>query len=253
MAIKGKSKPRARRSVTPGPRPVYVPVKRPLVQRRGFQIGVLAVVVLVAAGAIVYGFVREREQNHQREQKRLMRVAASSFSVQAQGALSGLGQPIPPGGAFSLLPDLKTDIKDLRSGSLAPAQAAKAAKGFSQQARAGADALGKLDPAKIVGGKGIEDAAFVRDLINARVKMESGLRMQAQAADLLALAAEAGGGEVKALLDASENARSVGETVFSSGYTDWVNAQYTAGIFQPIMPSNGGVPVPGAGAPGAGS
>jgi hypothetical protein len=242
MAIKGKSKPKARRAVTPGPRPVYVPVKRPLLQRRGFQIGVLAIVVVAAVAAIAYGFIRERDQNRERALAATMKSVSSEYNVKIQTAIAGVGQVQTPGTAFVLLPDLTSQIDALRSGSADAAAVAKAAEGLSGQATTAADQLAKIDPAAMVRGKGIEDPVFVRDLINARFKMENGLRMDAVAADLLAQAATASGQETTALLDQADEARTTAETVFGSGYQDWVNAQFAAGTYRPTNLT------PGAGA-----
>ena len=245
MAIKGKSKPRARRSVTPGPRPVYVPVRRPLLQRRAFQIALLAVVLLAAAAAIAYGLIREHHQNRDKALARTMRTIGSEYSVKVQGAIGGLGQT-QAGGAFTLLPQIATDLKGLGSGAVKADAAAKDAKTYGTQASDGADALHKIDPSSMVSGKGVEDAAFVRDLLNGRFKMEQGLRMAAQAATLLGQAAAAGtDAERTMLLGDANKAFEVAQTVFADGYTDWVNAQVTAGTY--VAPGFGpsGAPVSG--------
>jgi hypothetical protein len=238
VAIKGKSKPKARRSVTRGPRPVYVPVRQPLVRRRGFQIAVVAIILLSAAGAVVYGYVHERNANHAAEQKAVLKSIASQYTTRVQTAIAGVGQS-QGGVAFTLLPDLKTQIEALRSGSAPPADVAKAAGGLEEQATTAADGLSKIDPADLVRGKGVENAAFVRDLLNANVKMQNALRMDAVAAGVLAQAAGAPAKEAAALLRRADEARTTAETLFESGYSDWTNAQYTAGIFQPTPPAAG--------------
>jgi hypothetical protein len=233
MAIKGKSKPKAKRSVTPGPRPVYVPVKRPLVQRRGFQLGVLAAVLVVAAAAIAYGVVHERDANHAEEQTRIEKTIMNTYSPSVQTAISGVGNAQPGGEAFALLPDLKTTIQGLRSGKAKPGDVATTAKSLHDAATAAAGALGKVSASDIVRGKGVEDAAFVRDLINATFKMQNGLQMESVAASLLLQAATAPAAQRSALLDDADQARTTAESVFASGYSDWLNAQSTAGTFRP--------------------
>jgi hypothetical protein len=244
MAIKGKSKPKARRSVTPGPRPVYVPVKRPLLQRRGFQIGVLVVVVALALGAIAYGVVHERNANHQAAQQALLKRIASTYTSEAQTAVSAVGQPQAV--SFTLLPDLKTQIDGLRSGDAKPEDVAKQAATLQQQADGAADELSGIDPAAMIQGKGVEDQTFVTDLIDANSKMESALRMDAVAAGILGQAAIAPRGQVKALLDQADKARTTAESVFESGYSNWVSAQVTAGTFQAASIGGSG---PGANLP----
>jgi hypothetical protein len=231
LAIKGKSKPKARRSVTPGPRPVYVPVKPRLVQRRGFQVGVLSAVV-AAVLAIAWGFVHERDANRAKTETRVEKSVMDVFSPQVQSALSGVGSQDPGGFAFSLLPDLKTDIADLKSGNGHPKAIADTAKGLHDAATAAADALAKIDPSSIIRGKGVDNQAFVLDVLNAAEKMENGLRMDAVAASLLQQAAIAPKTTAADLLADADQARTTAEAVFASGYTDWINAQQSAGTFQ---------------------
>jgi hypothetical protein len=238
MAIKGRSKPKARRSVTPGPRPVYVPVKRSLVQRRGLQIGVLAVVVLASLTAIAYGFVRERDANHDEDQRRIMRSIVSEYTVKVQTAIAGVGQAQAV--SFTLLPDLKSQIDALRSEDADAAAVAEVAKDLRARAQGAADELGRIDTSAMIRGKGVEDKLFVDQLINATIKMENGLRMDAVAAGILEQAAKAPASQVDDLLDQADEARTAAESIFQSGFSNWVSAQIAAGTFQPA--SLGGAP-----------
>lgn len=237
MAIKGKSKPKARRSVTPGPRPAYVPVKRPLLQRRGFQIVVVAILAVAALGAIAWGIVHEHNANHERAQEQLLAAISSQYSVRVQGALSAVGQPQAV--SFQLLPDLKSQIDALRSGSADPASVAKSAKNLHAQAQGAADELGKIDAAAMIRGKGVEDKVFVSELISATVKMQNAVKMDAVAAGVLEQAADAPADQVKALLEQADEARTAAESLFSSGFSDWVSAQITAGTYQPASIGGG--------------
>jgi hypothetical protein len=238
MAIKGKSKPKARRAVTPGPRPVYVPVKRPIPQRRGFQVGALVVVAVLALGAIGYGFVHERNANHAAAQQALLRRIASAYTTEAQTALSPVGQAQAV--SFTLLPELKAQIDALRSGSAKPADVAKQGASLRKQANGAAGDIASIDPAKMIEGKGVENPVFVSNLIDASDKMESALRIDAVAAGILREAALAHGDQARRLLDRADETRKTAETLFASGYSDWVSAQITAKTFQPAS-------VPGAG------
>src|SRR6266508_1576118 len=99
MAIKGKSKPRSRRVVTPGPRPSYTPVQKPLLARRGFRIGVLVVVVAASVGGIWYGLARERTQAREQALAERERTAAIRFRGGVEGAMASSGQRAPPAGS----------------------------------------------------------------------------------------------------------------------------------------------------------
>jgi hypothetical protein len=243
MAIKGKSRSRARRAVTPGPRPTYVPVKRPLLARRGVQVTALVVVLAVATAGIVYGLARERTRQRDEALHRRMRVAATTYQVSVDGALANAGQPLPPSG-FNAFPSLKTDIDGLRKGNVTPTTAAKDAKQVIANAKTAAATMDKVSPATIFGGKGF-DLAFVNYAINSQSKLTSALKLFEQVGELLQMAARADGTQRTALLDRASAVLDVASTLFSDGYNDYVNLKNTAGIFTPTA-------IGGSGAAGSG-
>jgi hypothetical protein len=240
MAIKGKSKPKARRGVTAGPRPVYAPVKRPLLQRRSFQLGVFAAIAVVSLAAIAYGIARVRAEQRAEELDRRQRAAATRYSTPVEAALVPVGQAAPPSG-FDLQTGLQQDIDAFAAGELSPTEATRAGAGYADAADEAADALAEIDVTSIAGGKGF-DGGFVRDFFNANAKMESGLRMHAEAARLLREAASAEGRLRARLLERATAVREVGTTAFANGYRDYVNLRAEAGIFQtqfPFQPGGG--------------
>ncbi|HZP89756.1 MAG TPA: hypothetical protein VFC04_02025 [Actinomycetota bacterium] len=243
MAIKGKSRSRARRTVTPGPRPTFVPVRRPLLARRGFQVTALVVILVAATAGVVYGLAKERTKQRTEALQRSMRVAATKYQVGVDGALANVGQPLPPSG-FKAFPALTTDVDGLRKGSVDAKTAAKDATSAIANAKTAATAMDKLDPASIFGGKGF-DLAFVNYAINSQTKLADALKLYEQVGGLLQMAAEADGGQRSALLDRASAVLDVASTLFSDGYNDYVNLKNTAGIFTPTA-------IGGSGAPGAG-
>jgi hypothetical protein len=74
MAIKGKSKGRSARPVTRGPKPVYTPVKKPLLAKREFWLVVRASWASVIVGALVVGFIAQRNASAQDDLERGMRA-----------------------------------------------------------------------------------------------------------------------------------------------------------------------------------
>ncbi len=243
MAIKGKSRSRARRAVTPGPRPAFVPVKRPLLARRGFQVTALVVILAVAAAAIVYGLAKERTKQRTEALQRSMRVATTKYQVIVDGALANAGQPLPPSG-FNAFPLLTTDIDGLRKGTVSAKTAAKDAKQATANAKTAEAAIGKVSPAAIFGGKGF-DLAFVNYAINSQTKLANALKLYKQVGSLLQMAVEAGGAQRTTLLDRASAVLDVASTLFNDGYNDYVNLKNTAGIFTPTA-------IGGSGAAGAG-
>ena len=235
MAIKGKSKPRSRRVVTPGPRPSYTPVKKPLLARRGFRIGVLVVVVAASIGGIWYGLARERTQDRERALAERERTAAITFRGKVQGAIASAGQPAPPNG-FTAFPTLTADVDALENGTVKPSTVRTDAKAARTAARGAWQAMGKIDVPSITAEKGF-DAAFVNYFFNAREKMQDGLKLYEQAALLVERAAVATRDERTELLDSAGGILEVAAELMNGGYSDFIQVQIEADIYQPSFPS----------------
>ena len=235
MAIKGKSKPRSRRVVTPGPRPSYTPVKKPLLARRGFRIGVLVVVVAASIGGIWYGLARERTQDRERALAERERTAAITFRGKVQGAIASAGQPAPPNG-FTAFPTLTADVDALEKGTVKPNRVRTDAKAARTAARGAWQAMGKIDVPSITARKGF-DAAFVNYFFNAREKMQDGLKLYEQAALLVERAAVATRDERTELLDSAGGILEVAAELMNGGYSDFIQVQIEADIYQPSFPS----------------
>jgi hypothetical protein len=235
MAIKGKSKPRSRRVVTPGPRPSYTPVKKPLLARRGFRIGVLVVVVAASVGGIWYGLARERAQSREQALAERERTAAIRFRGGVEGAIALAGQPAPPDG-FTAFPTLTADVDGLQKGTVKPGTVRTDAKAARAAAKNAWQAVEKIDVPAIAANKGF-DAAFVNYFFNAREKMQDGLKLYEHAGLLVERAAAATGDERTELLDSSRGILDVAAELMNSGYSDFIQVQIEADIYQPSLPS----------------
>ncbi len=235
MAIKGRSKPRSRKVVTPGPRPAYVPVKKPLVARRGVQIGILAVVVVGAAAGIWYGVAKERSEERSEQRARQLqqreRTAAVTFQGKVEAAIGGVGLPAPPTG-FTAFPALAADVERLSNGDVKPEAAAEAAKGVRTKARGAWQALNEIDLTEMVAGKGF-GLSLVNYFFNAREKMVDALKLYERAAIMVQAAADATKTERAGLLDSAGGIMDVAASLFNSGYSDYVQVQFEGGILQP--------------------
>lgn len=234
MAIKGKSRPKARHGVTSGPRTAYVHVKRPLPQRRWFQLTVLGTIVALSLGAIAYGVVKVRNEQRADALAAAYRRAMTEYSGAAEPALAGVGTSAPPA-SFDLQPQLQQQIDAFAGGDGDPADVERAAERYATDSEEAADALEGIDIAELVRGHGF-DAGFVRDLFNATQDMRSGLQMNAEAARLLALAARLDGAARKGSLERATAVREIAASTFLSGYRDYVNAQAQAGTYQGVAP-----------------
>src|SRR3954452_18295845 len=94
MAIKGKTKARRRRSVTPGPKPVYVVPKKRLLARRSVQFALLGFLAVAAIAGIAYGLIHEHDQQQATELEQRLSDTIGSYKDQISGALtSDVGQP----------------------------------------------------------------------------------------------------------------------------------------------------------------
>ncbi len=244
MAIKGKSKSRSRRAVTPGPRPAYVPVRKAWYARREVQVGVGILVLVAAVAGIWYGIAHSRTQARQREQDRLMRTAATTYKVQMDQALAGVGQALPPSG-FQVLPILSTDLQGLRKGTVSAKAAGKDARTAATAAAAAARAVDAIDASGLVGGKGITDETFVLYVVNSKARIGDALKLLEDVAHLLGDATRVTGPQRTELLDRATSVLGVADSSFSDGYNDYVNAQGIAKIYQPTLPT-GGSPIGGS-------
>jgi type II secretory pathway pseudopilin PulG len=235
MAIKGKSKPRSRRVVTPGPRPSYSPVKKPLLARRGFRIGVLVVVVAASVGGILYGLARERTQAREQALAERERTAAVTFRGRVQGAIASAGQPAPPDG-FTAFPSLTSDVDGLQKGTVKPRTVETDARAARTAAKGAWQAVDRIDVLSITENKGF-DAAFVNYFFNAKEKMQDALKLYQHAALLVERAAAATGDERTELLVSAGGILEVAAELMNGGFSDFIQVQQEAGIFQPSLPS----------------
>ena len=243
MAIKGKSKRRAPRSVARGPKPAYTPVKRPIVQRRGFWLTIAVVLGGLAAVGIVYGIVNQRNESRDREQLEATATAARAYSGQLESALRSVGQAVPPS-SFQAFGNLAGTLDGLEGGDLTPGNARATVATVSDEARAAAATIQGIDAVSIVRDKGLEQA-FIVYVLNSKDQLLSAMRLYEQVAALADLAA---GAEEAARGDLIARARGVlriADEVFGRGYDAYVQAQSLAQTFRPTIPGSGLTGAPG--------
>lgn len=239
MAIKGKNRSRSARSVARGPKPAYVPVKRPLLRRRGVWIGAAVVLGIAAVVGLVYGFMKEREAQRASEERQAMAGAMRQYSGSLDGVLASVGQPEPPTG-FRAFPDLAGAIEGLR-GDANPRDAASTAEGVADGAATSLEAVDAIDAIELVGNKGFE-ADFVLHVLNSRQDVASALRLYRESALLVQLAAETPGAERADLLERAAGVLEVADATLARGYASYIEAQERAGTFRPPVPSAPGLP-----------
>lgn len=236
MAIKGKSKSRGARAVARGPKPAYVPVKTPLVRRRGLWIALGTVLGSALVAALAIGFIQQRNADREREQVRRMATAVNQYRGQVDPILASLGQPLPPTG-FDAFPELTAALPVLAGEQVDDAtldQVAAAADDVASSARSAVKLIEEIPTADFLRGQGFS-RDFVLYVINSQGHFLRGMRLYREAALLTTMAVEArAGSERDALLDRANGVLAVAEEVFARGYADYVEAQAAAEVFDPF-------------------
>ena len=243
MAIKGKSKGRSARGVTRGPKPVYQPVKKPLLARHEFWLVVLSILGVLVIVGLVAGFVAERNASAQDDLERRMRATMSSFQGQIDPVLTTIGQAQPPAG-YQVFADLSTAVDDLVAAKpdtpADPKALTQTATDAATSAKTALEALRAIDETALIRGKGFSED-FVLYVINAKGNLVRAMTLYGEAAKLLELAADAQGAERAELAARSKAILNAATEIFDRGYADYVEAQTTAGTFAPPAP---GLPAP---------
>jgi len=245
MAIKGKSKGRSAKAVTPGPKPAYQPVKKPLLAKREFWLVILSILGVMVIVGLVAGFIAERNASAQDDLEQRMRATMSSFQGQVEPVLTTIGQANPPVG-YSAFTDLQTAIGDLvaeKPGAPGDSKAlTQTATDAATSAKTALEALQAIDETALIQGKGFSEE-FVLYVINSKGDFVHAITLYGEAAKLLELAADAQGPERAELAARSQAIEKAATELFDRGYADYIEAQTKAGTFAPPAPAPG-LPAP---------
>lgn len=235
MAIKGKSKGRTGRSVTPGPKPVYTPVKKPLLAKRGLWITIGSILGVALLAGLVVGWLIERDSNADAELQERMQTTVNQYQGALAPILAILGQPVPPA-SFSGLPEFTqalTDLENETGDEPVDAQGLHdTVDNTLQSVRNAEQALEELDASELVSGKGFSQE-FVLYVIGSKADIARAVSLYEQAALLLRMAAGAEGPERAELVARARGVADAAADLLSSGYADFVQAQTEAGLFDP--------------------
>jgi hypothetical protein len=233
VAIKGKSKPKGgAKPVTRGPRPAYVPVRKPLLQRRSFWYTVIAVVVVASALGIWYGIAKQRDSDRERALEASLRRTVTDYQEQVDPVLLTVGAQIPSG--YETFPQFEDALNTFIDGQGKPADLQSSADATAQAAGAAAENLEAIEAATLVAGKGF-DAEISLFVINSRSRMVQGLRAYENAALLASDAAAAGDDPGVALAKRAKEQVALARDIFGDGYQDYIEVQVRAGTYQPVV------------------
>lgn len=235
MAIKGKSKSRGTKAVARGPKPSYVPVKTPMLRRRGLWIAIGTLLFAVIAVALAIGFVQQRNRDREEDRVQRMADAVGEYQAQLDPILAVVGQPAPPA-TFDAYPALASAIGQLEADEVDPAvleSAGTTAESVATSAESAAGLLGEIPATDLVGGRGLS-AGFVRFVLNSQDGLVRAARLYQEAALLVSMAVDAEEGRARDdLVARASGVHDVAEETFASAYADYVQAQAAAGVFDP--------------------
>ncbi|MEX2405913.1 MAG: hypothetical protein WD834_01125, partial [Actinomycetota bacterium] len=232
----GKTKGRGAKGVTRGPKPAYVPVKTPLFRRSGLWIALGTLLVAALVGALAIGFIQERED--QREQDRIAEMATvvNQYRGQIDPILSTIGTSLPPTG-FDGFPQLDTSLAALEAEEIDRAglkQATDSAESVASTARSAIGLIEEIPTSDLLRGRDFSQD-FVLYVINSQGNFLRGLRLYREAALLVSMAAEAESPRLRADLTArARGVATVADEAFTRGYSEYVEAQSAAEVFDPF-------------------
>ena len=244
MAIKGKSKGRSARSVTRGPKPVYTPVKKPLLAKKEFWLVVAGVLGAAIVFGLVAGFIAQRNASAQDDLEARMRASMSRYQGDVESVLSQIGQASPPSG-FDAFPDFTQAMSDAASGTPATPGSPtlqQAAGDAVDKAKSALNAFDQIEEQKLIEGKGFS-RDFVLYLIGSKENFVRAMELYRRAAELAILGEQAQGSQGQDLLAQAAAITNIANDTFSRAYADYVEAQTEAGTFSPPAPVPG-LPTP---------
>jgi len=236
VAIKGKTKSRGAKSVTRGPKPAYVPVRTPWIRRSGLWIALGTLLVAALVGALAIGFLQEREDQREQDTVAEMATVVNQYRGQIDPILSTIGTTLPPTG-FDGFPELDTSLAALEAEEIDKAglkQAGDSADSVASSARSAIGLIEEIPTADLLRGHDFSQE-FVLYVINSRGNFLRGLKLYREAALLVSMAAEAESPQLRADLTArARGVATVADEAFTRGYSDYVEAQSAAQVFDPF-------------------
>jgi hypothetical protein len=237
MAIKGKGRSK-RRGVAAAPKPAFVQPKKPLLARRGVQIGILVFIFVVAATSIAIALVVKHNHNKQVALKEAETQIVRQFGSAIDNAISGIGQPFQT--TFNPFPTLATDLTDFQKGTLSDTDAASKADEYNTQAKDAATSIEQINTAQL-----IEGHADLLPLNDSQTMLGESLQTYEEVAHTLKLAAQTPPGvQRNALLRQVKRLNDLAARIFSDGYQRLINQRSRFNLLIPTTPTTQAPPSP---------
>lgn len=236
MAIKGKTKSRGTKGVTRGPKPAYVAVKTPLIRRSGLWVSLGTLLVAALVVALTIGFIQERNDRREQDKVQQMATVVNQYRGQIDPILATIGTPLPPTG-FDGFPELDTALSALEAEEIDKAgltQAGDSAESVASSARSAIGLVEEIPAADLLRGHEFS-REFVLYIVNSQGNFTRGLKLYREAALLLSTAVDAESTALRDDLTArARGVATVADEVFARGYSEYVEAQSAAQVFDPF-------------------
>ncbi|MDP9342883.1 MAG: hypothetical protein M3Q23_12490 [Actinomycetota bacterium] len=237
MAIKGKGKSR-RRTVTGGPKAMYVEPPKALYRRRWLQVTVAAVLVVGLAIGLMTVFLIKASNDRKDKARALVvqrkdqeRTIVLQFSSTVTQAITPVSQAFQD--SFVPFPDLTQGFTQLQSGNtVQTSQLVTTANSNGKLALAAYNAINQIPVADEISGH-----PDLLDLVDAQSFLGQSLKLYQQLAQMMKEAAQATGDTRTALVTQAQGLLPVGATLFQDGIQKINNLRTTLGVpTQPVPP-----------------
>lgn len=245
MAIKGKSKSKTAKAVTRGPKPAYVPVKKPLLARSGLWIGIASALGVLLIVGLIAGIIAQRNSDREAALQEKVTEAVTAYGDQLAPILSAVGESSGPTGfvAFPALMEAILRLEEETPDEPADADAiATTAEDSVDSATSALEALEALEEQSLIQGQGF-DEAFVLNLVDSKGNFIRSMTLFVEAAELTRMAAEAEGAERAALLVRARGVADAASELAVRGNSQFIEAQVKGEVFAPPAPP-AGLPLP---------
>jgi hypothetical protein len=219
MAIKGKGKSR-RRTVTGGPKPIYVEPPKPLHRRRWLQVTVASVLVVgLAAGLTTALLIKGSNDRKKKEQDIVL-----AFAGTVTQAITPVSQAFQD--SFVPFPDLTQAFSQLQSGK--DVKTSQLVTTANSNGKLALDAYNSISQVPV--SDQISGHPDLLDLIDAQNFLGQSLKLYQQIAQLLKDAAQSTGDTRTELVTQAQGLLSVGAALFQDGIQKINNLRTDLGV-----------------------
>jgi hypothetical protein len=222
MAIKGKSKARARRVTTNAPKPVTVVPKKPFLARRWVRWTALGLLLLVVGSILYLTWKNQRDE----DELAAKREALTTFQNTLEAPVAAVRQNMATG--VVLFSDMRAALEQFKEQTVDPSTVIQDATGWEDEAAEALEELEAIVPSREVRTKGVPIS-----MIDAHSYMSAAVADYREAAATLKAAAQSESTELRAgLLVIAERLMDAADDLVADAYAKINNERHLLGIEQ---------------------